>query len=361
MADPSAKAPAAPVLPNMEAFDVLRLLRRPFTANAIKFKIQAGGGTETAKKSAVVVSFIDARLVIERLNYAAGLDWSDAYELLPQSIVCHLTVLGTTRIDVGEPGDSPQGKKPKAIYSDALKRAAVKFGVGVSVYAMPIQRLQPNYLSYDWKGEKKANGITAEGTSMLRAGYAKWLAAEGIAAFGEPIDHGDALEATGDAEVERGQSYVDADGVTYAAPAEGREPVERSAPRTLTPVPAAGPPHRSNRQGMREVAADAAGAAASTTPRDQLSPAQMAAIAFTEWIPRAQSEEAKLERNAIAASLAVLTDNVTADGAPEIRALPSTWSGRGNLLYGLIGDAIQNRDECAAAIAAALQKKQASA
>lgn len=368
MAGTSAKAPVPTARPAANGREVLDLLRRPFTANAIKFKIQAGGGTESAKKQAVIVSYLDARLVIERLNDAAGLDWHDEYETFPNSIVCRLTVCGTTRIDVGEPGDSPQGKKPKAVYSDALKRAAVKFGVGVPIYAMPIQRLAGEHLTYDWKGEKKANGIAGSGLKLLRAGYEKWLELEGIKAFGDPIDHGDALEAVGDAEIERGQQYVDADGVIYDAPAEGREPVERAPAQALTPrdrneqtgaahTAAQGAPQ----QGMREVAAEAAAAAAATAPPDRLTPAQMAAQAFVEWLPRAQSEEAKQERNAIEASLAVLTDNLNEDGTVNRRALPGTWSGRGNLLYGLIGDAIQNRDECSAALAEALQKKQAAA
>lgn len=361
---------AAAKAPRPEGHEVLELLRRPFTANAIKFKIQAGGGTKKAKKQALVVAYIDARLGIERLNYAAGIGWSDDYEVFGQGVVCRLTVLGTTRTDVGEPSDSPQGKKPKAIYSDAFKRAGVKFGIGVPIYAMPIMRLAGEHLTYAWDKQNddgKANGIADSGLKLLRAGYEKWLQVEGVKAFGDPIDHGDALEAVGDAELERGQQY--ADGVVYDAPAEGREPVERAAPQALTPRPAAATDSGASnpaaqggpQQGMREVTADVAAEAAATAAPENLTPAQMASLAFAEWMPRAQSEEAKQERNAIAASIAVLTDNLKPDGEPNIKGLPGTWTGRGNLLYGLLGDAIQSRDECSAALAEALQKKQATA
>jgi hypothetical protein len=50
-------------------------LRRPFPPEAIKFKGQAVvGGT------ALCVPYIDARLVIERLNHVCGMDWQPTYE-----------------------------------------------------------------------------------------------------------------------------------------------------------------------------------------------------------------------------------------------------------------------------------------
>jgi len=45
-------------------------------------------------------------------------------------VKCRLTVLGVTKEDVGEGGTL------KAAFSDALKRAAVKFGVGRHLYEM---------------------------------------------------------------------------------------------------------------------------------------------------------------------------------------------------------------------------------
>ncbi len=53
-------------------------------------------------------------------------------------VKCRLTVLEVTKEDVGE-GDSL-----KAAFSDALKRAAVKFGVGRYLY-----RLEKQWVDYD--------------------------------------------------------------------------------------------------------------------------------------------------------------------------------------------------------------------
>ena len=41
----------------------IQQLRAPFTAEAIKFKLQTGGGTAQAPVKALMVPYIDARLV----------------------------------------------------------------------------------------------------------------------------------------------------------------------------------------------------------------------------------------------------------------------------------------------------------
>lgn len=289
---------------------VIADLRRPFTPAALKFKIQAGGGIESDKKPAICIAFIDARLVIERLNAVVGLDWHDEYEPFPAGLVCRLTVMGTTRTDVGEPGDSPQGKKPKALYSDALKRAGVKFGIGVPVYAMPIQRLQPEHLTYAYKPDpkdRKANGIKPSGIALLREGYAKWLEMEGIKAFGGMIDHGDAIDAAGDTEVEP------------AIDPETGEVTRPAMPAAQTTSLSAAPPPAPERK----------------------SPKDMAVLAFVEWMQAlGQGKEGKETRNLVCDALRTLT------GA----ALPSTWSGRGELAYGLLGEVIQDEAETLAVL-----------
>ncbi len=96
----------------------------------------------------LVVAHIDARLVVERLNAVVGDRWSEKHRSLGDGLmVCELTVNGQTHEDVGK-GSGPEAAK--AMYSDSLKRAAVKFGVGVSIYAMKVVQLnvgqEPNNL-----------------------------------------------------------------------------------------------------------------------------------------------------------------------------------------------------------------------
>lgn len=88
-----------------------------------------------------VAAFVDARTVCERLNSVMTLaGWQDEYETLAQGEVrCRLALkLGGEwihRCDVGsmsEQGDI--GDRCKGAHSDALKRAAVKFGVGLYLH-----------------------------------------------------------------------------------------------------------------------------------------------------------------------------------------------------------------------------------
>jgi len=119
--------------------EVLEMLSKPFDPREVEVKIQAVNRDRTR---AQVVAYVDARTVLDRLDEAVGpTGWSDKYEVLFNSfddegrrlveVKCTLTVLGVSKEDVGE-GDSL-----KAAFSDALKRAAVKFGVGRYLYRLP--------------------------------------------------------------------------------------------------------------------------------------------------------------------------------------------------------------------------------
>lgn len=192
-------------------------LRRPFTPEAVKWKVQAG---------TLVVPYIDARLVIERLNLVVPHLWQEgvpghpeipAYEPLAggKGLLCRLTVDGITRFDVGS------GYEGKGLYSDALKRAAVKFGVGVSLYALPkvfLDRgkgqLKDRKVKTP-KGEKTVTEITDKGQEDLDKGYRRWLEATGEKLFGPTLDHGDVADSVGDVEAE---VEVSASGAPEPAP-----------------------------------------------------------------------------------------------------------------------------------------------
>jgi hypothetical protein len=177
--------------------DAALFLRRPFTQQAVKFKVQA-----TWDGGALIVPYIDARLAIERLNAVCPHLWTDKYEPTNTGLMwCHLTVDGITRSDVGtEIGKGDAGKK--GLVSDAFKRAAVKFGIGVSLYAMPKLRVKESdgHLASDSNDKYK---LTPNGESRCRSLYAGWLDTTGIQAFGKPLNHGDADDSVGDAEVEQ--------------------------------------------------------------------------------------------------------------------------------------------------------------
>ncbi len=114
--------------------EILEQLRKPFPASKISFKCQT---KPNEKGNSLVVAYIDARDVMERLDEVAGPDWSDRYEKAgtAKGLVCYLTVCGVTRADVGD--DDNENEAVKSAYSDAFKRAAVKFGVGRFLYDLP--------------------------------------------------------------------------------------------------------------------------------------------------------------------------------------------------------------------------------
>jgi hypothetical protein len=113
--------------------EMLEQLAKPFPANKISIKVQT---KPNDNGNALCVAYIDARDVMERLDAVVAGGWSDEYRSAPSGgLECALTVLGVTRRDVGD--DQNDNEQQKAGYSDAFKRAAVKFGVGRFLYDLP--------------------------------------------------------------------------------------------------------------------------------------------------------------------------------------------------------------------------------
>lgn len=117
------------------------LLAAPFDVREVKFKPQI-----VKNNKALAIAYVDVRLVEDRLDEVLGIDnWQDDYEVLNDgSTVCRLRVnvngQWVTKTDVGSPSEQPDsGDRLKAAFSDALKRTAVKFGIGRYLYRLPGQ------------------------------------------------------------------------------------------------------------------------------------------------------------------------------------------------------------------------------
>lgn len=178
----------------VESFDeAYTHLRRPFTPAAVRFKVQA-----TWDGGAMCITYIDARLVAGRLNMVVGGNWRpENFEPHPSGgLICHLNVCGVVRADYGYVSHSSADIGVKGTFSDALKRAAVQFGVGESLYVLPKMVVREGQHL-----KKKNNGkymLTDSGEGYLRDRYKMWLDSGGADAFGEPLDHGDKVFATPD-------------------------------------------------------------------------------------------------------------------------------------------------------------------
>lgn len=126
--------------------EVARLLAGPFPPGTVKYRPGAVSGHR-----ALALPYVDARAVQEKLDEAVGvMGWQDAYDHLEDgSVVCRLKLrIGgewICKTDVGSPSGQPdEGDRHKAAVSDALKRAAVKFGVGRYLY-----QLEAKWVDYD--------------------------------------------------------------------------------------------------------------------------------------------------------------------------------------------------------------------
>jgi hypothetical protein len=125
-------------------------LAAPFEPAEVRFKPAVVSGNR-----ALALAYVDARVIQDRLDDVLGVaGWQDDYECLADgSVVCRLRLrLGDTwitKVDVGGPSEQPDGgDRLKAAFSDALKRAAVKFGVGRYLYRLPSQWV-------DWDPQRK--------------------------------------------------------------------------------------------------------------------------------------------------------------------------------------------------------------
>ncbi len=121
-------------------------LAEPFPAEAVGAKPQSVSGNR-----ALAVFYIDARDVADRLDQVVGPEnWQDTYDVLADgSVTCRLSVRvpggeWITKMDVGSPAGVDPGDRVKGAFSDALKRAGVKFGIGRYLYHIPAQ-----WLDYD--------------------------------------------------------------------------------------------------------------------------------------------------------------------------------------------------------------------
>jgi hypothetical protein len=117
--------------------ELFAALAAPFDHEEVRLRPQAGRQ----------IPYITARTVMNRLDDVLGpANWWDEYAPLENSVICRLTIRlpdGTTltKSDAGGyAGMTDSGDDDKSGFSDAFKRAAVKFGVGRYLYRDGVPR-----------------------------------------------------------------------------------------------------------------------------------------------------------------------------------------------------------------------------
>jgi hypothetical protein len=197
--------------------DAARDLRRPIAATEVRFKVQAvrwsrREGPDKVATAAQVVAYVDARTVIARLNLLFPGAWRADTDALP--VAMRLTRQGpdgsvtAVRLRDGEPvaddtlyyrcrlriagavfEDVGAGEDPKAAYSDAIKRAAVRAGIGESLYAMDSPWLRVGAADGQLRVTRAGRPYLDERTTgWLARMYAAWLTRAG-SIFGAPLAH----------------------------------------------------------------------------------------------------------------------------------------------------------------------------
>lgn len=131
---------------NNDAKQLSLALTAPFPPDAVQWRPISVKGNK-----ALAGAYVNVRAVMQRLDSVFGVGgWKDSYVITDGgSVVCTLSVKvdgeWVEKTDVGSPSkQSDAGDKLKAGFSDALKRAAVKLGIG-----RYLRRLRGQWCDYD--------------------------------------------------------------------------------------------------------------------------------------------------------------------------------------------------------------------
>ena len=113
----------------------LKALSAEFPRGAVSWRSQSL--TKDGKK-ALALAYIDARDVMDRLDTVCGPEnWQDRYEFHGARTVCYLSIrIGDEWITKADGAGDSDVEAEKGAISDALKRAAVKWGIGRYLYAI---------------------------------------------------------------------------------------------------------------------------------------------------------------------------------------------------------------------------------
>src|SRR4051812_31982418 len=234
--------------------DAARDLRRPISPDEVRFKVQAvrwtkRDGQDKVATAAQVVAYIDARTVVARLNLLFPGRWQAPTDALPLEmrltrpspgrgrpppdarplemppprrnadgtltpirlaeqgeVKADHTLYYRCRLAIGDAAfeDVGAGDDPKAAYSDAIKRAAVRAGIGESLYAMDAPWLRVGDAEHQLRVSRARKPYLDERTTRwLRNMYEAWLTRAGVI-FGEPLPHAPAPTLPGADEQQSG-------------------------------------------------------------------------------------------------------------------------------------------------------------
>lgn len=161
--------------------DIYDQLVRPFHPDRVKWRV---GATNREKTKGIALAYIDARDVMKRLDDVVGAaNWQSRYPTIEGGLViCELGI--RTRTDAttdswvwkanGAGETDYEGQKGSC--SDAFKRAAVLWGIGRYLYALP-----NTWVPVEQKG--KSVVLPSGSVATLKMSFPKWATPEGFDAI----------------------------------------------------------------------------------------------------------------------------------------------------------------------------------
>ena len=135
------------------------ILTAPILPNEIEWRVQS----QTSTGKLIVVPYINNRCVMHRFDAAFGAEnWTSEFREISNGFLCRLTVTINDRIIYREDGASKTNIEPeKGGISDAMKRAAVQFGLGRCLYDYPRVMIEcDGKFIPDWAYEKLDKLVT---------------------------------------------------------------------------------------------------------------------------------------------------------------------------------------------------------
>ncbi len=119
-------------------------LAAPFDPQDIEWRVQQAGGFDK-KPWAMVLAYVTNRAIMERLDEVVGIaNWRNEYQPAPDGgIMCGLSIrIGDDWVTKWDGAENTQVEAVKGGLSNAMKRAAVQWGIGRYLY-----KLESNFVS----------------------------------------------------------------------------------------------------------------------------------------------------------------------------------------------------------------------
>lgn len=138
----------------MEIKELQAQLTAPFYPNEIEWRV---GATNKEKSKGIALPYITNRAIMNRLDEVVGItNWKNEFFIQDKAKVCGISIRFEEEwITKYDGADDTNIEATKGGISNAMKRAAVQWGIGRYLYKLPTMwvAIEPNGKSYKIKGK----------------------------------------------------------------------------------------------------------------------------------------------------------------------------------------------------------------